>query len=103
MEAFPVQTCGVCNTQSPDEVTQCARCGSDLREKSETALARAHMQANERASLIRVSVMHDACPACDALQGAYPKDQVPVLPVEGCSHPLGCRCFYEPVLTEVYP
>ena len=27
----------------------------------------------------------------------------PTLPVEGCSHGLGCRCYYEPVLTEIYP
>jgi hypothetical protein len=25
------------------------------------------------------------------------------LPVEGCSHALGCRCFYQPVLDEIYP
>jgi hypothetical protein len=23
---------------------------------------------------------------------------VPQLPIEGCSHPKGCRCHYEPVL-----
>lgn len=98
-----MQTCGVCNKQSPDDVTICGRCGADLREKSQTALALERMRANDRVSLVRVSVMDDACPACDALQGAYTKDKAPSLPVEGCSHALGCRCFYEPVLTEVYP
>jgi hypothetical protein len=98
-----VQTCGNCQTQSPDIVRACPRCGANLAEKSETALARQRMQANDRVSKIRVSVTHDCCPACAAVQGAYDKTSVPVLPVEGCSHGLGCRCFYEPVLTEIYP
>jgi hypothetical protein len=70
---------------------------------SQTALARKKMQANDRVRLIRVSVAHDCCPACAAVQGAHPKDRVPVLPVPGCSHGLGCRCYYEPVLSEIYP
>ena len=98
-----MQTCGNCNTQSPDDVQVCPRCGSDLGESSRTALARARFQQNDRVSLIRVSVAHDCCPACAAAQGAYPKHSVPTLPVEGCSHGLGCRCYYEPVLTEIYP
>ena len=98
-----MQTCGVCSKQSADQIFICPRCGSDLRQKSLTALALAKMQSNDRVSLVRVSVMNDSCPACSAVQGAHPKDQAPVLPVEGCSHANGCRCFYEPVLTEVYP
>ena len=98
-----MQTCGRCNTQSPDDVQMCPRCGSDLREYSHTALARARMQQNDRVSLIRISVADDCCPACAAVQGAHPKTTVPLLPVEGCSHGLGCRCYYEPVLTEIYP
>jgi hypothetical protein len=98
-----VQTCGVCNKQSADNVTTCPRCGSDLRENSMTALALKKMRANDRVSLVRVSVADDCCPACAAAQGAHPKNEVPVLPIEGCSHPNGCRCYYEPVLTEIYP
>ncbi len=70
---------------------------------SVTARARADLQQNERVSQIRVSVSGNCCPACAAAQGAYAKDQVPILPIEGCSHGLGCRCQYEPVLTEIYP
>ena len=98
-----MQTCGKCNTQSSDLVPACPRCGADLRTWSKTALARADMQQNDRVSLIRISVAHDCCPACAAVQGAHPKESVPILPVTGCSHGLGCRCFYEPVLTEIYP
>jgi hypothetical protein len=98
-----LQTCGVCNKQSPDMVSVCPRCGSDLREKSMTALALKKMQANDRVSLVRISVAFDCCPACGEVQGAHPKDDVPALPIEGCSHAQGCRCFYEPVLTEVFP
>jgi len=103
LEVYSVQTCGVCNTQSGDTVHLCPRCGSDLREHSLTARARLKMQQNDRVSEIRVSVSHDCCPACAAAQGAYAKDRVPILPIEGCSHGLGCRCYYEPVLTEIYP
>ena len=98
-----MQTCGQCNSQSTDEVSVCPRCGADLKVSSQTALALARMQANDRVSLVRISVMDTGCPACAAAQGAYPKDQTPSLPIEGCSHPLGCRCHYEPVLTEIYP
>ena len=98
-----MQTCGKCSTQSPDEAKLCGKCGADLSRESLTALALARMRANDRVSLVRISVMHNCCPACAAAQGAHPKDSVPTLPVEGCSHALGCRCFYEPVLTEVYP
>ena len=98
-----MQTCGNCNTQSPDVTRTCPRCGADLTETSQTAFARKKMQTNDRVRLIRISVMHDCCPACATVQGAHPKDSVPVLPVPGCSHRLGCRCFYEPVLSEIYP
>ena len=98
-----MQTCGVCSKQSPDHITVCPRCSSDLREKSLTALALTKLKANDRVSLVRVSVGDNCCPACAAVQGAHPKDQVPALPVEGCSHVNGCRCFYEPVLTEIFP
>jgi hypothetical protein len=98
-----VQTCGVCNKQSPDMVTVCPRCGSNLREKSMTALSLQKMRGNDRVSLVRVSVAGDCCPACAAVQGSHPKDNVPVLPIEGCSHVNGCRCYYEPVLTEIFP
>ena len=98
-----MQTCGICQTQSPDIVKTCPRCGANLTVQSLTSLARQRMQANDRVSHIRLSVAHDCCPACAAVQGAYPKEAVPILPVEGCSHGNGCRCFYEPVLTEIYP
>ena len=98
-----MQTCGNCKTQSSDEVLICPRCGADLRNASANAQALARMQANPRVSKVRISIMDTSCPACAAVQGAHPKDNPPKLPTEGCSHPLGCRCHYEPVLTEIYP
>ena len=47
---------------------------------------------------VRIIGSHDSCPACKAIHGAYQFDEVPVLPIEGCSHHYGCRCHYEPVL-----
>ncbi len=66
-------------------------------------LALARMRDNPRVSRIRVIVAQDACPACRQQEGEYEKTTAPSLPTSGCSHPLRCRCFYEPTLTEIYP
>jgi len=59
--------------------------------------------ASPRVDNIRLVVPSTACPACRAMEGTYPKSGVPALPVEGCSEPNGCQCFYEPMLNEIYP
>jgi len=69
--------------------------------RQEAALSR--LEGNPRVDNIRLIVAHDACPACRMQEGAYDKGQVPRLPTRGCSHALGCRCFYEPSLTEIFP
>lgn len=98
-----MQTCSICQTQSPDTATVCKGCKANLRESSVTAIALKRLQSNRRVHNIRLVVAHDCCPACHEAEGTFPKDQAPALPVEGCSHPLGCRCFYEPMLNEIYP
>lgn len=98
-----MQTCSLCSTQSPDAVQVCPTCQADLREFSTTAAALQRFQKNPRVKIIHLSVAGDACPACRAVQGVYEKDLAPHLPVEGCSHANGCRCFYEPVLDEIFP
>ena len=60
-------------------------------------------QENPRVLYVRLTVAQDCCPACRQVEGAYPKDQAPKLPVDGCSHGLGCRCFYQPFLDDIYP
>jgi hypothetical protein len=98
-----VQICSKCQTQSQDTATYCSQCQADLRQFSETAVALKRIQENPRISYVRIAVADNCCPACREAQGAYAKDSVPKLPIEGCSHALGCRCFYEPVLEEIYP
>lgn len=98
-----MQTCSVCHAQSPDEAIECINCHRDLREFSTTAVALKNFQENPRVKLILVEAWDDSCPACRAAAGSYAKDQVPKLPVEACSHNLGCRCFYQPFLDEIYP
>lgn len=98
-----MQTCSRCQTQIPDTVLDCPNCQADLRQYSITAVALANFQANSRVNAVHVASSEDACPACLAVQGTYPKDKVPALPVEGCSHPQGCLCFYQPLLEEIYP
>jgi hypothetical protein len=50
------------------------------------------------ATKVRILTNRDCCPACRVVEGVYDFDNVPELPVEGCSHALGCRCHYAPVL-----
>lgn len=72
-------------------------------ENSAAAKALVRLQANPRVKYIVIAAPDDACPACQQLTGTYQKDQVPHLPVDECSHPLGCRAFYLPYLDEIYP
>lgn len=96
-------TCSRCHTISPDTTQICPSCQADLAEFSTTAVALRQFIANPRVNLVHVAAAEDACPACRAVQGTYPKDQAPRLPIEGCSNPQGCKCFYQPVLEEIYP
>ncbi|HEX9797899.1 MAG TPA: hypothetical protein VGA52_13010 [Anaerolineales bacterium] len=98
-----MRTCSQCRSRSPDSETRCVGCGADLDELSETAVALARLKANPRVGGIRVIPHGDCCPTCRAAEGEFRKQDVPDLPVQGCSHPLGCRCFYEPSLVELYP
>lgn len=98
-----MQICSKCQAQSPDSALSCVQCNADLRLFSETAVVLKRIQDNPRISYVRIAVSHNCCPACREAQGAYAKDAAPKLPIEGCSHALGCRCFYEPVLEEIYP
>lgn len=50
------------------------------------------------ATKVRILANQDCCPVCRRVEGAYDFHEVPELPLEGCSHPLGCRCYYAPVL-----
>lgn len=61
------------------------------------------IQENPRVKYVVVIAPANACPACQNLVGTYPKDKAPRLPVESCSHPLGCRSYYLPYLDEIYP
>jgi hypothetical protein len=72
-------------------------------ESSHTAQSLERLQANPRVKYIVIAAPSDACPACQELAGTYPKDQVPRLPVESCSHPLGCRANYMPYLDDIFP
>ncbi|MCI0519801.1 MAG: hypothetical protein L0Z70_06030 [Chloroflexi bacterium] len=98
-----MQTCTQCYAQSPDSAEHCGNCQADLKETSQTAVALKRFRSNSRVLHLRLVTSDDCCPACRQAEGYYPKDQAPALPVEGCSHPMGCRCFYEPMLTEIYP
>jgi len=38
------------------------------------------------------------CSYCKAAAGIYPINKVPLLPLQDCSNPKGCRCTYTPVV-----
>lgn len=98
-----MQTCSRCNTATPDHTANCPACGATLPENSTAQASLQRMQKNPRVSKVQVSVAGDACPCCQNLQGTYSKENPPLLPHPGCSHGSGCRCYYEPILNEVYP
>jgi len=98
-----LRSCTICRAQSPDTADTCIQCGAGLAVHSATAVALRQLLANERVSRVRLIVSDDACPACRLAEGEFTKDRVPPLPVPGCSHAQGCRCFYQPALVEIYP
>ena len=98
-----MQLCSICHTQVNDLETICPNCQADLTEFSQNVVNLYQLKVNPRVSGVRVVVAEDACPACQRFEGSYEKDKVPFLPIQGCSHPLTCRCTYKPVLDEIYP
>lgn len=87
----------------PDPSFRLTDRSEDAWESSPAAQSLERMKANSRIKYIVIVVPEDACPACQNLTGTYPKDQVPRLPIEVCSHPLGCRSYYLPYLDEIFP
>ncbi len=98
-----MQTCSKCHQISPDSEQYCINCGADLSELSECSIAREKLINNPRVTAIRISVAKDGCPTCRQVEGVYAKHALPILPLGGCSNPLGCRCHYAPILDEIYP
>lgn len=98
-----MQTCSLCNASSADEVSYCKGCQAELAVHSTTAHALKRFQENPRVSAITISSSENACSYCYEQLGTYPVDEAPSLPHNGCSHANGCRCFYIPVLNDIYP
>ena len=98
-----MRSCSLCQASSPDAASKCVQCGADLSLHSATAVALAELKASPRVHRIRLMVADDACPACQAAEGEFSKEATADLPTRGCSHPRGCRCFYAPALTDIYP
>jgi hypothetical protein len=95
-----MQTCSRCNASSPDSAFFCVNCEADLNIYSQTVVALNNLMINPNVRKIRVTTDADACSHCHELMNTYDKNNVPHLPHAGCSHPNGCRCFYEPVVDE---
>lgn len=98
-----MQTCTQCQNQNVDTERFCKTCGADLLEYSYHAIALKNYRNDPYVIAVRISVDDDACPVCQMARGSYPIDQAPQLPIQGCSHPNGCRCAYEPWLNEIHP
>ena len=86
-----------------DQSFRLADRSEEMWASSDAVKSLERMRSNPRIKYIVIVVPEDACPACQNLTGTYPKDQVPRLPVEQCSHPLGCRAYYLPYLDEIFP
>jgi len=68
---------------------------AERREIQRAALERIK---NGLATRVRILVSLEACPVCYAAEGVYDFDDVPELPIEGCSRPDVCNASYAPVL-----
>jgi hypothetical protein len=88
---------------SPSSLTYSANRSEVEWETTDAAQSLRRMQNNPRVKYVVIIAPADACPACANLVGTYPKNEVPRLPFESCSHPLGCHAFYMPYLDEIYP
>ncbi len=55
------------------------------------------------ATKVRILVAGDCCPVCQHFEGVYALDDVPELPLEGCSRTGGCNAAYAPVLDHFGP
>jgi hypothetical protein len=93
-----VRICANCRQQVADHVTVCPRCKTDLISGSVGARELARLRADGRIRELRILSDRFCCPTCRDAAQVYPIEQVPLLPLEGCSHAVGCRCSYEPVL-----
>ena len=98
-----MQTCSLCNASSPDQAIHCKNCQADLSQHSTTVYALKRFHEHPRVKAVTVASSYNACSYCYEQLGTYPVDEVPPLPHKGCSHTNGCRCFYIPVLNDIYP
>ena len=98
-----MQTCVLCNASSPDQASRCGNCQADLSIHSTTAHALTRFRENPRVKAVTIASSKNSCSYCREQLDTYPVDQVPILPHKGCSHADGCRCFYIPVLNDIYP
>ena len=98
-----MQICSNCAASSQDNAQICHKCGLDLPRIQHHGGGFKKFQNNTRVKNVRLVRSDEACPACRDVEGTYPKDQAPRLPVEGCSEKHGCQAFYEPMLNEIYP
>jgi len=90
-------------TETP-ATTSASEPGAQLTShESELASALASFRANPRVARITIAVSPDACATGRDIQGTYPKEQTPRIPLETCSRTGGCTCRYLPVLNEIFP
>ena len=82
------------------KVNQSVESAEQLAAKHRETLDRIR---NGLATKVRILASPDSCPTCEAMEGAYTFEDVPELPLVGCSHPRGCQCKYEPVLDRFGP
>ena len=74
----------------------------DAKRRAESEVALENIK-NGLATKVRILVPQEACPVCQASEGAYEFEDVPGIPPEGCSCLGGCKAYYAPVLDRFGP
>ena len=71
---------------------------TDTKKRAEQKTALKKIEDGGIATKVRILIARDACPVCQAIEGAYAFEDAPELPPEGCSCLGGCKSQYAPVL-----
>jgi len=73
----------------------------EVRKKAMRASQRETLRSYKanRDVFIGVSILAagSSCEHCRSMEGDYTFENVPTLPHDGCTHPMGCRCCYSPL------
>jgi hypothetical protein len=88
--------------KTPEEKAAELEAQKKARRASQRETLRSYKANRDVLVGVRIVAAGSSCDHCKDMRGDYTFENVPELPHEGCTHPMGCRCCYSPMtsLTE---